>query len=45
MEAAILLATVGQRFKFTLAEDAVIDVNPQITLLPAFGIPAVLELR
>jgi len=23
----------------------VIDVNPQITLLPAFGIPAVLELR
>ena len=45
MEAAILLATVGQRYKFTLAEDAVIDVNPQITLLPAYGIPAVLELR
>ena len=45
MEAAILLATVGQRYKFTLAEDAVIDFNPQITLLPAYGIPAVLEMR
>ena len=45
MEAAILLATVGQRYKFTLAEDAVIDFNPQITLLPMYGIPAVLELR
>jgi cytochrome P450 len=45
MEAAILLATVGQKYRFTLAEDAVIDVNPQITLLPAFGIPAVLEMR
>jgi len=45
MEAMILLATVGQRYRFTLAEDAVIDVNPQITLLPAFGIPAVLQRR
>jgi len=45
MEAAILLATVGQRYHFTLAEDAVIDVNPQITLLPANGIPAVLSRR
>lgn len=45
MEAAILLATVGQRYRFTQAEDAVIDLNPQITLLPAHGIPAVLELR
>jgi cytochrome P450 len=45
MEAAILLATVGQRYRFTLAADAIIDVNPQITLLPAFGIPAVLEQR
>lgn len=45
MEAAILLAAVGQRYRFTLAEDAVIDVNPQITLLPKFGIPAVLKMR
>jgi cytochrome P450 len=45
MEAAILLATVGQRYRFTLDADAVIDVNPQITLLPRYGIPATLELR
>ena len=45
MEAAILLATVGQQYRFTIAEDAVIDVNPQITLLPMFGIPARLEMR
>jgi len=45
MEAAILLATVGQRYRFTLAPDAVIDFNPQITLLPTYGIPATLALR
>lgn len=45
MEAAILLATVGQRYRFTLDPDAVIATNPQITLLPAFPIPATLELR
>jgi cytochrome P450 len=44
-EAAILLATVGQRYRFTLDADAVIATNPQITLLPAFPIPATLELR
>ena len=45
MEAAILLATVGQRYRFTVDPGAVIDVNPQITLLPMYGIPATLELR
>ena len=45
MEAAILLATVGQKFRFTLDEGAVIDVNPQITLLPKYGIPATLMAR
>lgn len=45
MEAAVLLATVGQRYRFTLAPDAVIGLNPQITLMPAFGIPAVLAMR
>jgi cytochrome P450 len=45
MEAAILLATVGQRYRFTLNADAVIDFNPQITLLPTYGIPATLALR
>jgi cytochrome P450 len=45
MEGAILLATVGQRYRFTLDPDAVIATSPQITLLPAFGIPATLALR
>ena len=45
MEAAIILAAVGQKYRFTLLPDAVIDVNPQITLLPKFGIPAMLERR
>ncbi|MBA4188568.1 MAG: cytochrome P450 [Planctomycetaceae bacterium] len=45
MEAAILLATVGQRYRFTLDPDAVIELNPQITLLPANGIPATLQER
>lgn len=45
MEAAILLATVGQRYRFTLDPGAVIDFSPQITLLPTHGIPATLALR
>ena len=45
MEAAIMLATVGQRYRFTLAPDAVIETSPQITLLPTYGIPATLALR
>ncbi len=45
MEAAIMLATVGQRYRFTLDPDAVIETSPQITLLPTYGIPATLALR
>jgi cytochrome P450 len=45
MEAAIILAAVGQKYRFTLIPGAVIDVNPQITLLPKNGIPAILERR
>ncbi|MGO4683788.1 cytochrome P450 [Hyphomicrobium sp. 2TAF46] len=45
MEAMIVLATVGQKYKFTLAPDAVIDIKPQITMPPKFGMPATLELR
>src|SRR5262245_42423871 len=45
MEAAILLATVGQRYRFTVDPDAVIELSPQITLIPTYGIPATLELR
>lgn len=45
MEAAIVLAMVGQKYRFTLDPDAVIDVKPQITLLPTNGIPATLQPR
>jgi cytochrome P450 len=45
MEAAIILAAVGQRYRFTLASDRPAEPNPQITLLPKDGIPAVLRLR
>jgi cytochrome P450 len=45
MEAAIILATVGQRYRFTLDPDAVIEIKPQITLLPANGMPATLQRR
>jgi cytochrome P450 len=45
MEAAIILAAVGQKYRFTLEPEAVIDVNPQITLLPLYGIPAPLQRR
>ena len=45
MEAAIILAAVGQKYRFTLTPDAKVDVNPQITLLPANGIPSTLRIR
>lgn len=45
LEAALILAAVGQRYRFTLDPDAEIDVNPQITLLPKHGIPATLTPR
>lgn len=45
MEAAILLPAVGQKYRFTLAKDTPVEPNPQITLLPKDGIPAVLRRR
>jgi cytochrome P450 len=45
MEATIILAGVGQRYRFTLKPEAVIGVKPQITLMPANGIPVVLQSR
>ena len=45
IEATIILAAVGQHYRFTVDPDAVIDIKPQITLLPANGIPATLECR
>jgi cytochrome P450 len=45
MEAAVILAAVGQRYRFTVASDGPPELNPQITLLPKGGIPAVLRRR
>jgi cytochrome P450 len=45
MEASIILAAVGQRYRFTLDPDAVIGFNPQITLLPTNAIPVTLHRR
>lgn len=45
VEATIVLATVGQKYRFTLEPDAAIDIKPQITLLPKYGIPATLQAR
>ena len=39
MEVAIILATVGQQYRFTIDPEAVIGIKPQITLLPANAIP------
>jgi cytochrome P450 len=45
IEAPIVLATVGQRYRFTVDPEAVINIKPQITLEPANGIPATLSPR
>jgi cytochrome P450 len=45
MEAAIILAAVGQKYRFTLEPAPPVTLNPQITLLPKDGIPAVLRRR
>jgi len=45
VEAAILLATVGQKYRFTIEPDAEIDIKAQITLLPKYSIPATLRAR
>jgi len=45
IEAAIILAGVGQRYRFTVDPEAVIEIKPQITLMPAYDIPVTLERR
>ena len=45
IETLILLATVGQRYRFTVDSEADIGIKPQITLEPANGIPATLWRR
>ena len=45
MEAALILATVGQAYHFTVEPGPPPELNPQITLLPRDGVPAVLRRR
>ena len=45
MEAAIILAAVGQRYRFTVDQGYEVAFKPQITLMPLGGIPATLRRR
>ena len=39
MEAVLLLATIGQRYRFTLEAEPPVEFALSITLLPKAGIP------
>lgn len=43
MEAALLLATIAQRYRFALVPDHPIELFPSVTLRPKYGIRAVLH--
>jgi cytochrome P450 len=43
MEAVLLLATIGQQYRFTLEPEPAVTFDLGITLLPTNGIPAVLR--
>lgn len=45
LEAALVLATVGQRFRFTIEKEPAVVPQPMITLRPSPGIPVVLKRR
>jgi cytochrome P450 len=45
MEATLLLATIAQRFRFTLAPRASVTPLLSVTLRPAHGIPMILSAR
>jgi cytochrome P450 len=45
MEATLLLATIAQRFRFTLAPGAAVTPLLSVTLRPAHGIPMILSAR
>ena len=45
MEAVLLLATIGQQYRFTLEPEPEVTFDLGITLLPKDGIPAVLKRR
>jgi len=45
MEATLILATIAQKYRLTLAPDAVVKLLPSMTLRPAHGIKVVLADR
>jgi len=45
MEVVLLLATIGQRFRFSLAPNHKVEVLPVLSLRPKNGIRAVVEKR
>ena len=45
IEATIILAAIGQHYRFTIDPEEVIGIKTQITLLPANGIPVTLQRR
>jgi cytochrome P450 len=45
IEAVLLLATIGQQYRFTLEPEPAVTFDLGITLLPTKGIPAVLRRR
>jgi cytochrome P450 len=45
MEMALILATIGQRFRFRVQPGAVVTPQASFTLRPAQGVPGVIEAR
>jgi cytochrome P450 len=45
MEATLLLATIAQRYRFTLAPEAVVAPFFSITLRPKYGLPMQVHKR
>lgn len=45
MEAVLLLATIAQEVRFTLASDQAVVVSPSITLRPKDGVPIIVRRR
>jgi len=45
MEIILLMATIGQRFKFSMAPDARVELYPAMSLRPKNGIPVIVNKR
>lgn len=45
LESVLVLATIGQRFRFTIQPEPQVMLDPKITLSPKPGIPVILKAR